>query len=171
MGNPGDAPAKGIRIDESTREVIDSIAMAVSYFLFGRFRETLSVQSRRFLLTPEHDRELDAMAIAVSFEAQRDVPDLMSSLTAHYLSLARAESVTDTSKHISAIFSLLREGSPSGKVSRTLGLRRNLLHTMQDTAFFPSAEPGSAFAFRSKTDIFEARVKELAREAFEFFSL
>ena len=103
LGKPEDAPSQGTQIDERAREVIDSIAIAVSYFLFGRFRETLGVQSRRFLLTPEHDRELDAMAIAVSFEAQRNVPNLMSSLTAHYQGLAKAESVADTESTVGMI--------------------------------------------------------------------
>lgn len=169
LGPPEDAPKRGAQISEDAKELIDSIAIAVSYFLFGRFRETLAVQSRRFLLTPEHDRELDAMAIAVSFEAQRNAPDLMSKLTAHYTALAKAESVADSSDHISQIFSLLRGGSPTSKVSRALDLRQRLLDTMQDTAFFPSNEPGAAFSFRFTGNNLEARVIELAQEAFEIF--
>lgn len=168
LGRREDAPPQGEIVDEVTKELTDSIAIAVSYFIFGRFRESLVTQGRRFLLTPEHERELDAMAIAVSYAWQSDGAAWMSSLMADYLALANVNEGTNSEKHIDNIFQLLRAGSPSSKVSRTLELRRRV-GSMQDTAFFPSEKAGSAFAFSAMRAPHMARVKQLADEAIDIF--
>lgn len=169
LADKKDVPHSETQIDEHAKTLTDSVAIAISYFLFGRFRETLAVQSRRFLLTPEHDRELDAMTVAVAYAAQENVPNMMSQLAAHYKALSQAEKTSEITTHIDNIFLLLREGSPSSKVYRTLDLRQRLLNTMQDTAFFPSGEPGAAFAFQATSRSFTSAVKTLASKAFEVF--
>lgn len=169
LGPPEHSPKRDTAVSESDKELIDSVASAVSYFLFGRFRETLTVQGRRFLLTPEHNRELDALTIAVSFGTRGETTGYMSALQAHYMGLARAHGDDAPSEAIKNIFSLLRKGSPANKVSRTLDLRRGLVESMQDTAFFPSSESGNAFAFLADRELRAARIEELAEEAFECF--
>lgn len=164
------APMRGTEVSETDKELIDSIASSVSYFLFGRFRDRLTVQGRRFLLTPEHDRELDALTIAVSLEAKGATTDYMSALNAHYLDLAKAhDDFAPANEAIRNIFSLLRKGSPANKVSRTLDLRRGLVESIQDAALFPSSEPGKAFAFLADRELEAARVRDLAEQAFECF--
>ncbi|MBU0498529.1 MAG: hypothetical protein KJ558_01875 [Gammaproteobacteria bacterium] len=168
LGDSKQSSSREASAHENDKALMDAIAIAVTYFLFGRLRNTLSVQSRRFLITPEHDRELDAIAMAVSFEAQQQVPHDMAALTAHYSALAKVESVDQLTDKIDSIFTLLRERSSLGKAYRALDLRRRVLDTMQGVAIFPDENPRSAFILKLD-NTFDKRVKSLACEAFDIF--
>lgn len=163
-------PPRDAVVEPESKSLTDAIALAVSYFLFGRFRESLTIQGRRLLLTPEHDRELDSLILAVSYESTKEAPEWMESLTARYLRLAGSNDQRDVRLELEKTFDLLLEGSPAGRASRITDLRRRFLSRLVDAPpIFPNDNAGAGFVVPSRGREFDLRVRQLANEAFDLF--
>jgi len=68
--------AGGERATEAD-ELTDAIAQAVGRFIFGQFNQQLQAQQGRYYLTPEHERELKAIVLAVLHEAAEEGRNLV----------------------------------------------------------------------------------------------
>lgn len=165
---PESKPRRGEPIDESSRELADATARAVSGFLMGPFRQGLTAQSGRFWVTPEHEQELDGMIHAVIEGGHEPIALWHKTLADLYLSLPGADPVTgDLTKRLTEIFAQLRAGTGVGKVTRAYGVKRQFTATADRSAVFPPPDLGRAFALTTDTREFQRRVAYLARTAID----
>lgn len=165
---PGSKPLRGDPVDESSRQLADATARAVSGFLMGPFRQGLTTQSGRFWLTPEHEQELDNMIHAVIEGGHEPIARWHETLANLYLSLPDADpGENGLAMRLDEIFTQLRAGAGVGKVTRAYGVKRQFTAIADRAALFPPADLGRAFALSTDSREFQRRVDNLARDALD----
>lgn len=167
---PASKPLRGDPIDESSRELADATARAVSGFLMGPFRQGLRTQSGRFWLTPEHEQELDSMIHAVIEGGHEPIAQWHETLAKLYLSLPEADPGEDAlTMRLREIFTQLREAASAGlgKVTRAYGVKRQFTVNADRAAVFPPTDLGRAFALSTDSSEFKRRLATLARASLD----
>lgn len=166
---PNNRPERGADVSSETRSLSNAIALSVSGFLMGRFREARTVQSMRLWLTSEHSRELDSVIHAVLQEMPSEVGKWQESLYEQYAALATGDEAgsADAAARLGDIFELLVSNSSAGKIARSYDVRRRFTSTPEQAPLFPSREQGAAFVVRADSSSYLRRTNEVARIALQ----
>ena len=167
---PDTRPQRGQDVSADARDLANAIAVAVSGFLLGRFRNTRRLQGGRLWLTPELARELDSMVHAVISQQSPELGHWQEAVGKLYNDVALGAGEVEQAKtRLKEIFSLLIDHAPGGKVARMYDVRHRSTSAPEQAPIFPPPELGQAFLMRADTSQFLRRTEVVARQLFEKF--
>lgn len=161
--------AGGERATEAD-ELTDAIAQAVGRFIFGQFNQQLQAQQGRYYLTPEHERELKAIVLAVLHEAASPSAEWQNRLQAEYLRLCNNEvSAAEALSAAEIIVSALDDQSAVGRVPRAYAIHRDYTVVLSTNIVRASRADSRSFVFSADDPGYTGRFSRFKDLFFDIF--
>jgi len=158
---------------DGARRLADTLCLAISGFLFGRFLKTLLAQRGRLYITPEHGRELNAIKLAIigALGKQNLVEkDWLDKLQRLYVNLCQAaHHASLVIDNVQAIIAQLAAHPNFGKLSRLHALEMQRTVPLSTHLMAPPYAAERPFILDTRPPKQAERIRGLASEAFEVF--
>lgn len=160
-------------VSRDARSLADTIALAVPGFLFGRFLDGLGTQRKRFYLTPEHARELNAIKLAIVADIKRTSiveGEWLDRLQREYVELCQSAQAPERAvRSAENIVDQLWTHSEMGKLERLHAMESLYTVPLSSHLILPPYQGDRSFILDTREGNLSARVSARAYEAFEVF--